>query len=59
MLVIVDLLTPSTIISGRLATSISVTRPNPVRLRYGSQVCFRGFHQTDCSVSLRFHYMHE
>ena len=44
---------------GRLATSSSVTRPNRVRLRYGSQVCFPGFHQTDCSASLRFRYMHE
>lgn len=44
---------------GRLATSISVTRPNRVRLRYGSQVCFPGFHQTDRSDSLRFRYMHE
>ena len=33
---------------------LSVTRPNRVRLRYGSQVCFPGFHQTDCSASLRF-----
>ena len=47
------------IILGRLATSMSVTRPNRVRLRYGSQVCFPGFHQTDCSVSLRLSYMHE
>ena len=47
------------IIFGRLATSISVTRPNRVRLRYGSQVCFPGFHQPDCSDSLRFRYMHE
>jgi hypothetical protein len=44
---------------GRLATSISVTRPNRVRLRYGSQVCFPGFHQEDYSTSLRFRYMHE
>src|ERR1039458_8381282 len=47
------------ILFGRLATSISVTRPNRVRLRYDSQVCFPGFHQTDCSASLRFSYMHE
>jgi hypothetical protein len=47
------------IILGRLATSISVTRPNQVRLRYGSQVCFPGFHQPDCSDSFRFSYMHE
>jgi hypothetical protein len=26
---------------------------------YGSQVCFPGFRQTDCSASLRFRYMHE
>ena len=39
--------------------SLSVTRPNRVRLRYGSQVCFPGFHQTDCSASLRFSYTHE
>ena len=39
--------------------SLSVTRPKRVRLRYGSQVCFPGFHQTDCSASLRFSYMHE
>jgi hypothetical protein len=47
------------IIFGRLATSISVTRPNRVRLRYGSQVCFPGFHQKDCSDSLRFRYLYE
>ena len=47
------------IILGRLATSISVTRPNRVHLRYGSQVCFPGFRQTDCSASLRFRYMYE
>jgi len=47
------------IILGRLATSTSVTRPNRVHLRYGSQVCFPGFHQPDCSDSLRFRYMHE
>ena len=45
--------------SGGLATSSSVTRPNRVRLRYGSQVCFPGFHQPDCSDSLRFRYMYE
>jgi len=38
---------------------LSVTRPNRVRLRYGSQVCLPGFHQTDCSASLQFSYMHE
>jgi hypothetical protein len=47
------------IILGRLATSTNVTRPNRVHLRYGSQVCFPGFHQPDCSDSLRFSYMHE
>ena len=47
------------IIFGRLATFTSVTRPNQVRLRYGSQVCFPGFHQQDCSDSLRFSLMHE
>jgi hypothetical protein len=47
------------IIFGRLATSISVTRPNRVHLRYGSQVRFPGFRQPDCSDSLRFRYMHE
>jgi hypothetical protein len=47
------------IIFGRLATSISVTRPNRVHLRYGSQVCIPGFHQPDCSDSLRFRYMYE
>jgi hypothetical protein len=47
------------IISGRLATSISVTRPNRIHLRYGSQVCFPGFHQPDYSDSLRFRYMYE
>jgi len=47
------------IIFGRLATSMSVTRPNRVHLRYGSQVRFPGFHQPDCSDSLRFRYMHE
>jgi len=44
---------------GRLATFTGVTRPNRVRLRYGSQVCVAGFHQTDCSVPLRFRYMYE
>ena len=47
------------IVSGGLATSISVTRPNRVRLRYGSQVCFPGFRQPDYSDPLRFGYMHE
>ena len=47
------------IIFGRLATSISVTRPNRVHFRYGSQVCFPGFHQPDYSDSLRFRYMYE
>ena len=47
------------IILGRLATSTSVTRPNRVHLRYGSQVCFPGFRQTDYSASLRIHYMYE
>ena len=47
------------IIFGRLATFTCVTRPNRVRLRYGSQVCFPGFHQPDCSDSLRFSYMYE
>jgi hypothetical protein len=28
-------------------------------LRYGSQVCFPGFHQTNYSASLRFSYMQE
>ena len=46
-------------IFGRLATSTSVTRPNRVHLRYGSQVCFPGFRQPDYSDSLRFSYMHE
>src|SRR5665811_2490764 len=45
--------------SGGLATFTGVTRPNRVRLRYGSQVCFPGFHQPDYSDSLRFRYMHE
>ena len=47
------------ILFGRLATFTSVTRPNRVRLRYGSQVCFPGFHQTDYSVPLRFRYTYE
>ena len=47
------------IISGRLATSNSVTRPNQVRLRYRSQVCFPGFRRTDRSLPLRFSYMYE
>jgi hypothetical protein len=47
------------ILSGGLATFTSFTRPNRVRLRYGSQVCFPGFRQPDCSDSLRFGYMHE
>jgi hypothetical protein len=47
------------IIFGRLATSTSVTRPNQVHLRYGSQVRFPGFHQPDCSDPLRFGYMYE
>ena len=44
---------------GRLATFVSVTRPNRVRLRYGSQVCVTGFHQKDCSLPLRLRYMYE
>ena len=44
---------------GRLATPTSVTRPNRVRLRYGSQVCFPGFHQMDYSIPLRFCYTYE
>jgi hypothetical protein len=47
------------IILGRLATSTSVTRPNQVHLRYGSQVGFPGFRRTDRSVPLRFSYMYE
>ena len=47
------------ILSGGLATFNSVTRPNRVRLRYGSQVCFPGFRQPDYAGSLRFSYMHE
>ena len=47
------------IVSGGLATFVSLTRPNRVRLHYGSQVCFPGFHQPDCSGSLRFRYMYE
>jgi hypothetical protein len=39
--------------------SPSFTRPNRVRLRYGSQVCVPGFRQKDYSASLRFRYMHE
>ena len=46
------------IIFGRLATSISVTRPNRVRLRYGSQVRLPGFHQKNYSP-LRFSYTFE
>src|ERR1039457_366383 len=45
--------------SGGLATFTGVTRPNRVRLRYGSQVCFPGFRQPDYPDSLRFSYMHE
>jgi hypothetical protein len=44
---------------GRLATSTSVTRPNRVHLRYGSQVCVPGFHQMDYSIPLRFRYTYE
>ena len=44
---------------GRLATSMRVTRPNRVRLRYGPQVCLPGFHQTDYSIPLRFGYTYE
>ena len=44
---------------GRLATSLSVTRPNQVHLRYGSQVRFPGFRRTDRSAPLRFSYMYE
>ena len=44
---------------GRLATSTSVTRPNQVRLRYGSQVRVPGFRQIDHSIPLRFSYMYE
>ena len=47
------------IILGRLATFNSVTRPNRVRLRYGSQVCFPGFRRTDCSAPLQFRYTYE
>ena len=47
------------IILGRLATSTSVTRPNRVHLRYGSQVCLPGFRQPDCSDPLRFRYTYE
>ena len=45
--------------SGGLATFTGVTRPNRVRLRYGSQVCFPGFRQPVYADSLRFSYMHE
>jgi len=38
---------------------LSVTRPNRVHLRYGSQVCFPGFRQADHAASLRFRYMYE
>src|ERR1035437_6249963 len=47
------------ILSGGLATFTGVTRPNRVRLRYGSQVCFPGFRQPDYADSLRIGYMHE
>ena len=47
------------IILGRLATSFSVTRPNRIRLRYGSQVCFPGFRQAGYPTPLRFRYMYE
>ena len=47
------------ILSGGLATFTGVTRPNRVRLRYGSQVCFPGFRQPVYADSLRFSYMHE
>jgi hypothetical protein len=43
--------------SGRLAAFACVTRPNRVRLCYGSQVCLPGFHRTDYSIPLRFSYM--
>jgi hypothetical protein len=46
------------ILSGGLATFTGVTRPNRVRLRYGSQVCFPGFRQPVYADSLRFRYMH-
>src|SRR5664279_4699666 len=45
--------------SGGLATFTGVTRPNRVRLRYGSQVCFPGFRQPAYADPLRFSYMHE
>src|ERR1035441_397473 len=45
--------------SGGLATFTGVTGAKRVRLRYGSQVCSPGFHQPDCSDSLRFRYMYE
>jgi len=47
------------ILFGRLATSTSITRPNRVRLRYGSQVCLPGFHRTEHSIPLRFRYLYE
>jgi hypothetical protein len=47
------------IIFGRLATFYALTRPNRVRLRYGSQVCLPGFRQTDYSASLQFSYTYE
>ena len=47
------------IILGRLATSTSVTRPNQVHLRYGSQVRFPGFRQMNHAIPLRFSYMYE
>ena len=45
------------IILGRLAPSTSVTRPNRVHLRYGSQVRFPGFRQTDysCPAPVQLH----
>ena len=39
--------------------SNSVTRPNRVRLRCGSQVCLTGFHQPDYSDPLRLDYTYE
>src|ERR1022692_3571536 len=47
------------ILSGGLATFTGVTRPNRVRLRYGSQVCFPGFRQPVYADSLRIRYMYE
>ena len=47
------------ILFGRLATFPALTRPNRVRLRYGSQVCLPGFRQTDYSASLRLGYTYE